>query len=226
MAPEKLKGIVFDLDGTLIQSKIDFPKMKRNMIGILESNGISEGVLTPTDTTVVTLEKAERMWDESGKPEEERIPVRAELNDAMNRGELEAIPLVREIEGASETIRKLKEKGYKMVILTRSHNSYAVEALRKIGALRHFDLILGRGETKKPKPYAEALRHTAELIGLELDELVFVGDHHIDAQSAVNAGCTFIGVDTGRRGRDSWQGEQPETLLGSIKDLPEYLDDI
>jgi len=53
VAPEKLKGVVFDLDGTLIRSTIDFTKMKGHMIEILERNGIPDGILTPTETTVV-----------------------------------------------------------------------------------------------------------------------------------------------------------------------------
>ena len=45
----KYKGIVFDLDGTLVNSEIDFPKMKRNMIAVLEEHGAPKGVLTTAD---------------------------------------------------------------------------------------------------------------------------------------------------------------------------------
>ncbi|UCD44122.1 MAG: HAD family hydrolase [Candidatus Bathyarchaeota archaeon] len=223
MASGRLKGVVFDLDGTVIYSTIDFVKMKQNMIKVLEANDIPEGVLTPRETTVVTLERSEGMWDESGKPEEERVEVRERLDEIMNQGELEAVPLVKEIEGAAKAIRLLREMGYKLAILTRSHHAYAVEALRKIGAHDYFDVILGRGETPRPKPYPEALEHTTELLGLEMDEIVFVGDHHIDAQSASNSGCPFVGVRTGGRHRDPWGGQEPEVLLDSIAVLPEHL---
>jgi phosphoglycolate phosphatase len=223
MASSNLKGVVFDLDGTVIYSTIDFVKMKQKMIKVLEANGIPEGVLTPRETTVVTLERSEGMWEESGKPEEERVKVRERLDEIMNQGELEAVPLVKEIEGAAEAIGLLSERGYKLAILTRSHHAYAVEALKKIGAHDHFDIILGRGETPRPKPYPEALEHTTELLGLEMDEIVFVGDHHIDALSASNSGCPFIGVRTGGRHRDPWDGQEPEVLLDSIADLPENL---
>jgi phosphoglycolate phosphatase len=223
---QTIKGIIFDLDGTLIHSRIDFPKMKRRMIGILEASGVPRGVLSPNDTTVVTLAKAEEIWDEQGKPEDEKELVRERLDEAMDSGELEAIRGVREVDNATEAIRRLKERGYRLAILTRGHHAYAVEVLRKIGAEGYFDLILGRGETPKPKPYAEALQHAAELMGLSLDEVVFVGDHHIDSTCACNAGCHFVGVRSGPRGEESWEQNRPEIVLDSVADLPEYLSNL
>ena len=217
------KGIIFDLDGTLIKSTIDFVKMKQNMIKILEENGIPEGLLTPRQTTVVIIEKSENIWDENNKPESARIPVRLKLDVAMNNGELEAIPLVEEIDDSADGIGKLKEMGYHLTILTRSHHEYAVEALKKLKIFELFDHILGRGQTPKPKPYREALDFTAKLMNMDMKDLLFVGDHHIDYQSADNAGCAFIGVDTGRPGRDSWDGKIPKVLLKNVGELPDYL---
>lgn len=218
-----LRAIVFDLDGTLIHSKIDFMKMKQRMIKILEENGISEGVLTPKETTVVTLEKTENLWDRAGKPEKERIEVRSQLNDVMNEEELGVIPRITEVEGAAVALRDLKDMGYKLAILTRSHYAYAVEALEKIEVHEHFEVILGRDETPRPKPYPEALGHTVKLLGLKIDEIVFVGDNHIDFQSAENSGCSFIGVRTGSRHRDPWEGQEPEVQIESVAKLPEYM---
>jgi len=222
----KYKGIVFDLDSTLIHSKVDFPKMKTNMIRVLEENGVPRGILSPTEqTTVVILEKSEEIWERQGKPEEERVKLRAVMEEFMNRGELEAVDKLSEVHGAAETIHKLKERGYKLAILTRGHHEYATGALRKTGMLDAFDLILGRGETPKPKPYKEALQHTVEQMRLSLRDILFVGDHQIDADSAKNTGCSFVGVATGRRGLDSWAGKIPEVLLDSVADLPDYLAD-
>ena len=223
MTKSKIRGVVFDLDGTLIRSTIDFPKMKRRMIAILEGGEIPRGRLSPTDTTVVTMEKAERIWEEKGVPEAERTRVRAEINEVMNRTELEAVSTVEEVEGVGEAVRRLKEEGYRLAVLTRGHNAYAMESLRKTGMLGFFDLILGRNETPRPKPYAEALKHTAGLMGLSLDEIVFVGDHPIDATCAKNASVRFIGVLTGWAKEDAWRDHGEKTILDSVRDLPDHL---
>ena len=218
-----LKEIIFDLDGTLIHTTINFTVMKERMISFLEKNGVPEGCLTPKQTTVVIIATCEDILREEGRAQEEIDNVGQTLEEIMNRGELEAIKDISEVDGVRDTLLELREAGYKLAVLTRSHHAYAVEALRKIGAIDLFDVILGRGETPKPKPYREALEHTATLLGLDPIETIFVGDNHIDATSAVNAEVPFIGVKTGRRGDLSWDGRFPEVLLESVTDLPAYL---
>ena len=218
-----LKGIIFDLDGTLIHTTINFTVMKERMISFLEENGVPEGCLTPKQTTVVIIATCENILREEGRAQEEINEVHRALEEIMNRGELEAIKDISEVDGVRNALQELREAGYKLAVLTRSHHAYAVEALRKIGAIDLFDVILGRGETPKPKPYREALEHTATLLNLDPNETIFVGDNHIDASSAVNAEVPFIGVKTGRRGDLSWDGRFPEVLLESVTDLPAYL---
>lgn len=223
MSRDRMKGIIFDLDGTLIRSSIDFPGMKRSMIAILEDHGIPRGLLSPKETTVATMEKAERIWEEQGTPAAQRHQILAEIEEVMNRTELEAIPTAEEVEGAAEAVRRLREMGYRLAVLTRGHNAYAVEALGKTGMLGYFDLVLGREETPRPKPYAEALQHTAELMELGLDEILFVGDHPIDSTCAENACVRFIAVLTGPMKEEAWAEHGQKTTLGSVRDLPEYL---
>lgn len=223
----KLKGIVFDLDSTLVDSHVDFPKMKKRIIKLLEGNGHPPDTLSPTDqTTVVIMEHAEREWERQGKPEEERRRLRDAITGYMNQGELEAVETLTEIPGVSEAVEKLKAKGLKLAILTRGHHEYAVEALKKTGMHDYFDLILGRGETPQPKPYREAIDYTVRRMGLTIDDVVMIGDHQIDYDSAKNSRCTFIGVATGRRGLKSWENETPPpVLLDSAVDLPAYIEE-
>ena len=218
-----LKGIIFDLDGTLIHTSINFTVMKERMISFLEEKGIPEGCLTPKQTTVVIIATCEEIMREEGRTPEEIDEVHRTLEKIMNLGELEAIQDISGVDGVRDALQELREAGYKLAVLTRSHHAYAVEALRKIGSLDLFDVILGRGETPKPKPYREALEHTTMLLGLDPRETIFVGDNHIDANSAVNAEVPFIGVKTGRRGDLSWDGRFPEVLLESVTDLTAYL---
>ena len=221
----KLKGIIFDLDSTLIQTRIDFVDMKKHMIALLEKHGHPPDTLSPTDqTTVQIMENANQEWKKQAKPKEECETILAQIEEIMNQGELAAISNLTEIEGASQAIKKLKEKGLKLAILTRSHNAYAVQSLQKLGVYDEFDIILGRHETPEPKPYKGAIDHTVKLMNLTVNEVAMIGDHQIDRYSAINSGCLFIGVATGRRGLRSWKDElPPEHLLDSVVELPEYL---
>jgi len=221
----KLKGIIFDLDSTLIQAQIDFVEMKSNMISLLERHGHPSGTLSPSSqTTVQIMEHAHLEWDHQSKPKKECEYLLSEIEQIMNEGELAAIENLTEIFGTSDAIKRLKEKGLKLAILTRSHHAYAVQALQKIGIYDEFDLILGRNETPEPKPYKGAIDYTLKLMSLSVDEVVMIGDHQIDRDSAINSGCMFIGVATGR-GLKSWKDEKaPEHYLASVADLPAYLE--
>jgi phosphoglycolate phosphatase-like HAD superfamily hydrolase len=221
----KLKGIIFDLDSTLIETEIDFVKMKINMISLLEEHGHPKDTLSPTNqTTVQIMENARSEWQKQSKSKNECDNLLSQIEKIMNQGEIESIDTLREIDGVSQAIKKLKEMGLKLAILTRSHHEYAVEALKKLGIYNEFDLILGRHETPEPKPYKGAIDHTVKLMGLTLDEVAMIGDHQIDRDSAINSGCLFIGVATGRRGMKSWKDEKaPEHYIPSVAELPEYL---
>ena len=219
----RFKGIVFDLDGTLVNSEVDFVKMKKEMIRVLEEHGAPKGVLTPQMTTVVISEHAEKYWVEQGKSEKDRQWLRDEMTRLMNQVELEAIETLTAIKDIKNAIHKLKKRGYRLAILTRSHHEYAVKALEKTGMSGDFELILGREETPQPKPYAEAMIHTAKLMKLSLDEVFLVGDHHIDSTCALNANCHFIGVATGPHPERAWEINKPELILPSVADLPDYL---
>ncbi len=220
-----LKGIIFDLDSTLIQAHIDFVEMKKHMIKLLEEYGHPTGELRPTDqTTVQIMERARETWVKNEKTRDECQEINEAIERIMNKGELDAVMNLDEIEGASHTLTALKNKGLKLAILTRSHHEYALQALNKIKALDHFDVILGRNETPEPKPYRGAIDHTLKLMELDRSEVAMIGDHQIDRDSATNSGTMFIGVATGRRGLKSWADETPpEHYLPSVKTLPGYL---
>jgi phosphoglycolate phosphatase-like HAD superfamily hydrolase len=222
----KLKGIIFDLDSTLIQAEIDFVDMKTHMIALLEKYGHPPGTLSSTDqTTVQIMESANQEWENQNKPKTECDQIVKQIEEIMNQGELKAIPNLREIEGTAPAIKKLKEMGLKLAILTRSHNAYAVQSLKKLGIYDEFDVILGRHETPEPKPYKGAIDHTVKLMRLTVDDVVMIGDHQIDRDSAINSGCMFIGVGTGRRGMRSWKDEKPpEHFIASVAELPDYLE--
>jgi len=222
-----LKGIIFDLDSTLIQAHIDFVEMKKHMIKLLEEHGHPVGALSPTDqTTVQIMECARESWAKNEKPHDECKEITEGIEGIMNRGEIDAVMNLDEIDGASHAITTLKRKGLKLAILTRSHHEYALQALDKIKALDHFDVVLGRNETPEPKPYKGAIDHTLKLMGLDRSEVAMIGDHQIDRDSAANSDTMFIGVATGRRGLRSWANETPpEHYLPSIKTLPDYLEE-
>jgi HAD superfamily hydrolase (TIGR01549 family) len=220
----RFKGIVFDLDGTLIHTEVNFREMKAEMIRVLEGKGLPKNFATPDMTSVIILEEAEKHWKNQERTEAEKQIMRDEMTIIMDAAEMKAVESLTIIQGIPEAIKKLKENGYKLAILTRSNHAYAVEAVKKMKVEAEIDVILGRGDTSQPKPYAEAMIEAAEALKLPLNEVFMVGDHHIDSTCALNAGCSFIGVGSGPRLDRSFTINKPEVILASVAELPDYLE--
>ena len=220
----RFKGIVFDLDGTLIHTEVNFREMKATMIKVLEEKGLPKNFATPDVTSVIILEEAEKHWKKQERTEAEKQILRDEMTTIMDAAEMKAIESLKIIPGITEAIKKLKENGYKLAILTRSNHAYAIEAVKKMKIEEEIEVILGRGDTSQPKPYAEAMIEAAEALKLPLNEVFMVGDHHIDSTCAMNAGCYFIGVGSGPRLDRSFEINKPEVILTSVADLPDYLE--
>ena len=170
------------------------------------------------------LRRAERIWDEMGVDQEVRSKALREVEEVMNEAELEALPTVEAIEGVREALEKLRGKGLKLAVLTRGHQTYAVEALRRTGLLELIDVILTRDTVRKPKPDPEALLEAAERLGLGVDEIIFVGDHPMDSACAEGASVRFIAVLTGWMGEEGWRAAGVSEVVESVSTLPEYLD--
>ncbi len=117
------KGIVFDLDGTLIHSEVDFIKMKKKMIAFLLENGTPEGTLSPLMTTVEIMRITETHWEKKGVSNHERTKLRAKIEATMNDVELEALETVIEVPGAKQVIEKLFDMRYKLAILINKRAS-------------------------------------------------------------------------------------------------------
>jgi len=218
-----IKGIVFDLDGTLIHSTIDFRKMKKRMIEYLTSQGVDGTQLSTDETNVVILGKSEKMLRDKNVPQDKIAEIMDHVEEIMNQTEMESVSETSPIKGVEEALRRLKQQGYMTAILTRGNHDYAVEALKNTGLIGYFDFVIGREETPKPKPYAEALEHTATVLGIGIDELLLVGDHPIDQTCAKNANARFIGVLTGSAKAETWKEAACTEVLNGVEELPSYL---
>ena len=192
-----VKAVVFDIDGTLIHLTIDFKKMRREIIEVFERHGVKKGVLTPTETTLKIVERGVEEMRRMGFSEDEVRETLREVDDVMDRIELEAISKIKPIEGVREAVAELKRLGLKVAILTRGHSTYAEKAMEACRISDLVDVVATRDDVAEAKPRPEALIAVAKKLGVNLDEILVVGDHEIDHMCSRNAGATFIGVLTG-----------------------------
>jgi len=162
--PRPIRGVLFDLDGTLTAPMLDFDAMRRE-IGI-------------TDSPI--LEALEHM-SEAERRRAFRIIERHEEAAAAN-SELSA--------GARELLDYLADAGLKTGVVTRNSRPSVDQFIVRHGI--EFDALVSRDDAP-PKPSPAPLLKALEQLGLGREEVIYVGDHEIDRQTGAAAGIpTYI----------------------------------
>lgn len=160
----RLRGWVFDLDGTLTLAQHDFPAIRREL-----------GV--PADADILTYMAT--------LPAADYTAMKAQL-DAI---ELRLAAEVEPAPGAVELVRQLREQGRRLGILTRNLQVVARSTLSCLGILDCFaaEDVLGR-EDAAPKPSPDGIHQLLDRWQLSPDETVMVGDFRFDLEAGRAAG--------------------------------------
>lgn len=191
---KNIKGIIFDLDGTLIKSSINFLEMKKKIIDYLKSLNLNFQIEDAASTSIPELiEYAINKVED----EELKRKILKEANKLMNMEELKSLTSVLPIEGVKETLKTLKSKGFKIGVLTRGCREYALKSLEKTCLKDLIDCLIARDDVEKPKPNPVSALKLIEKMKLNSKEVLMIGDHVLDFLCAEKAGIKFIGVLTG-----------------------------
>lgn len=158
---KNMKAIYFDLDGTLVDSKLDFHQMRKDL-GFPKNVPILEHIETLTDANAI----------ESAN----RIVVDHELKGARE-SEL--------YNGVRELFLFLEENKIPTAILTRNCRAATQLTLEKFN-LKVEHVITREDFPAKPSP--SALLHLAEIHQVEPAYSAYIGDYDFDIQTARNAG--------------------------------------
>jgi phosphoglycolate phosphatase-like HAD superfamily hydrolase len=189
----RYKAVVFDLDGTLQDSKIDYQKMTERVRQILISEGIPESALGDRRAVYLIIRGGEDSLLELGVRNDRVQAVLDLMTEAMNVTELEATDRVEPKRNALQTLETLHRNGILLGIATRSHRVYAERCLAKMG-MRHYILgLLARDDVPFPKPDPRHLFETIALLDVDPVDVLYVGDTTTDLETARAAEVDFVG---------------------------------
>jgi len=207
---------VFDLDGTLIDSKLD---LALAVNAALRASGRAElpheriyGYVGQGAMSLV-----ERAVGDGATQEE--VTTAHEFFLAYYRAHMldntALYPGVRECLAALES--------HPMAVLTNKPVRFSREILEGLGIARYFLEIHGGNsfETKKPDPFG--MLEILKTFGVPPNQSMVVGDSDIDVKTGRNAGAWVCGVTYGF-GAETLKEFPPDILLDTLADLPAYLD--
>jgi len=187
----KVRAVIFDLDDTLIKSKINYEEMKNTIIEFLENAGVTPGLLKKNMLNFEIISMAKK--DLSGKIRQNDIEkIFSKVNDIMNEFEMESLGNTELMDDALSTLGRLKDLGFKVGIVTNGCREYAKGIMEKFRLGKYVDAIVARDDVLNPKPNPEHLLRILEILNVPVEEAIFIGDHLIDALCAKSVGIPFI----------------------------------
>jgi len=161
-----LKLVIFDLDGTLLVTPLDFDAIRAEV-------GLPDGV--PILEAMGTLTDAER----------------ARANRVLDRHEAEAADRSHLMPGAEKLLAWLRSRGIKVAVLTRNSRASVEHAVRQHGLA--FDATVAR-EDNKPKPSPAGVHDLMEACGADAAGTLVVGDFRFDIEAGTGAGVRTIAL--------------------------------
>jgi phosphoglycolate phosphatase len=189
-----LKAIIFDLDGTLIDSSVDITNALNYA---MEPYPLKR--LTREDTVKLVGEGITRLiekiacdLDETGKADVAQRFITHYTEHVAD--------FTREYPGVRETLESLVK--YRKAVISNKRESLSKLVLEELGLLRYFSLVVGSDTTaeRKPSP-VPVLKALAELQA-EPGEAVMVGDSNYDVDAGKAAGVMTVAVTYGYRPRE------------------------
>ena len=201
-----LRAVLFDLDGTLIETHIDFPAMTAAMQNLARENSVSESVTEGKDILGLVDAAAEDVQERGGDGAALRRTAFAVL-EAM---EVAGCARPALLPGTRELLLKLVKRGVKVGIVTRNCRTVSVGLLARFALPHH--LLLTRDDVKLTKPNPEHLWDALRLLGEPASQAAMVGDHWMDRQAGVRSGCAATLGVTGHNSAD-WFAPCPPTAL-------------
>ena len=123
-----------------------------------------------------------------------------------------------------ETLMNLKNKGYKLGLVTNKIHSSTLLCLNLLDLEGYFDSLMCFDDVDLPKPYGEPILKAMEELGeKDPSKVLYIGDNKLDLMTADNAGVDCALVTWGPRKLD--KDLKPKMFISSYEDLERKLDD-
>jgi phosphoglycolate phosphatase len=221
---ENKKIVLFDLDGTLVDSIPDMHASINHMMRALSKDEYSEDIIRgwvgnglevlikralsgtvdiADDINPIEYDRAKEVFDKYYKENSTRY--------------------TRLFDTVADTLKILKDRGYISVVITNKPYEFVGDILKAVDIDMYIDSYIGAGSTAHLKPHPEPLLYACNKYNLDISQAIMVGDSKNDILSAKNANIDSIAVSYGYNYGEDISTYSPTVVIDSFEQMLEYL---
>lgn len=214
MTPKNIRGVIFDLDGTLVDS---YQAIYLSFHHVYTRLGLSPLPLVEVKKVVgrgLSRTFKELLGEERGP---QALSLFREKYEEVFRAHTHLLPDVRTV------LEDLYGRGIQLAVATNKFGLFSREIFKHFKMENLFTVIVGDGDVPQNKPHPAMLNFAIEKMGLKKDDTVFVGDSLIDIETAKNAFMRVYAVPTGNTTREDLEEARPTAVLPRLLNLVNYV---
>ena len=209
--------LIFDLDGTLIDSKVDLVHSVNAARGLMKLPPISEELVSSYVGNGAPILMRRALGQEASEADVQRA-----LEYFLGYYREHMLDNTRLYPGVKEALDRLQNAGSNMAVLTNKPVRFSRELVNGLGLGAHFFQVYGGNsfEQKKPDPVGvEALLRES---GVARERSVMVGDSGVDIRTARNANIRVCGVTYGFQ-PEGFVEDPPDIVVDDMNELVDYV---
>jgi len=212
--------LLFDLDGTLVDSAPDLALAINDMLKQLDRATFSEQTIrgwVGNGAQVLVQRALAGSVDSDNAVTSEQLEAALALFLASYQANV-CVTTVLYPEVLA-TLTTLKAQGYRLAIITNKPECFIAPILDGLGLNDYFELILGGDTLAKRKPDPLPLLHACQQLGVAVDQCVMIGDSKNDIVAAQAAKMHSVGLTYGYNYGEHISIYQPDLVLENFADL-------
>ena len=219
---EGKKLLIFDLDGTLINSIPDLTLAVNKTLNHYNLPSLTIEEVTPfigNGAKTLVNRALNKVSTKEVAPEflEEALNVFIPFYKGNVCQDTYLYP------GVMETLQYLKDKGYTLVICTNKPFRFVEPILDKLEIKHFFKMWIGESSLPEKKPQGTPLLYLAEQTNTAIEQCVMIGDSKNDILAAQNANIESIGLSYGYNYNENIEDYNPTIVLESFSNLQKVL---
>lgn len=207
---EKISAVLFDWDGTVVDSAqlglvayekcfadLGIPFDQETYRAVYSPNWLAvyEGLGLPKEH----WQRADELWTHHYDQQSAKL-----------------------IEGAGETVAKIKKKGYRLGVVSSGNECRINREVKELGLSGVFEVMICHEHISNRKPHPEGIEIALQLLGISPAQTAYVGDSPEDIQMGKSANVTTVGVLSSYPTSWKLRAAEPDIYLESFADLTNH----